>query len=156
MIPIVIVCLECGLAIRVIGNQEEAALLIGDHSDMWPDKYSCPRCEKQADGMLETEIEAEVMDRLDIRDLNPQEAYAAFNGLGLPDEQKCGLEAATELFKKFPVRSIVGKNVPGTTRCVVYELQLTDGTRICFTSSPSGACIYRIVRPTSYTEKASG
>lgn len=157
---IVVVCLPCALAIRVLParsaealSNEELELLVGRKSEFWPDKYPCPRCEKPATGMREHEADPRVLLTIGIHDLTPQEAFAAFNGLGFPEEQSCTLPELQELLRAQPIRRVVGSNIPQSGRVVVDALELWDGTTVHLGAAVEGAIVYRIVRPQSYAAK---
>jgi hypothetical protein len=160
---IVIVCLPCSSAIRVMpGNVANASsvqdldALVGRRSDFWPDQFPCPSCGKPSTGMLEREADARVLGLMALRDLTPQEAFAAFNGLGFPDERKCSLEEVQALLREQPVRRVSGTDVVGAARTIIDFLELWDGTKVYFGAGAEGAVIYRITRPVSYTQKALG
>jgi hypothetical protein len=149
---ILVVCLPCKLAVRILPSVKESGeleSLVGRLSEFWPDKYVCPRCEKGARGMLESEADVRALSLLEVRDLNAQEAFQAFMGLGFPDEQDCTLESLNELLREKPVRALHGENVRGSTRSVIESLELWDGTKIYFGAAPDGAVAYRVVRPSS-------
>jgi hypothetical protein len=158
---ILVVCLPCNFAIRVMPenvaltqSQQELDQLVGMRSDFWPDKYPCPRCGKPSRGIREREADAKVLALMAVQDATPQQAFAAFNGLGFPDEHHCSLETVGALLKEQPVRRVVGTNVRGVERTVIDHLELWDGTRMYFGSGAEGAVIYRITRPVSYTAKS--
>jgi hypothetical protein len=90
---------------------------------------------------------------MSIQESTPQEAFAAFNGLGFPDEHHCSLETAQALLKEHPVRRIIGTNVKGAERTIIDALELWDGTKVYFGAGAGGAVIYRITRPVSYTKQ---
>ena len=151
---IVVTCPDCSLAIRVMPTHaaQPAAIrelreLVGDKSEFWPNKFPCPRCEKECVGLSESLVDDRVYALLTLRDLTPAEAFAAFKGMGLPEEQRCSMAAVSELFKEQPVRKIIGSDVEGQERIVLDTIELWDGTKVHFGASPAGAVIYRIVRP---------
>lgn len=158
---IVVVCIPCELAIRImptcVGNgtsAQEVQQLVGTHSEYWPDKFPCVKCGKSARGMLEREADPRALKLMELRDLTPHEAFAAFNGLGLPEEQRCSLEAVQALLIAQPVRRVVGTDIRGCERTIIDSLELQDGTVVHFGAGAEGACIYRIVRPGSATQRA--
>jgi hypothetical protein len=157
---IVVACLACGFAIRVMPTKvadphsvQEVHQMVGKYSDLWPNKFLCPRCNNPARGLLEREIDPKAMALLEVRDLTAHEALAAFNGLGLPEEQKCSFDAVSKLLLEQPVRNIIGTDVVGQARTIIDSLELMDGTRVYFGAGAEGACIYRITRPISYAER---
>jgi hypothetical protein len=157
---IVVSCLPCALAIRVMPSSvssmpalREVRELVGDQSDFWPDKFPCPRCEKMCKGLLEEMVDARVYTRMELRDLTAVEAFAAFNGMGFPDEQRCSLTAVRELLSAYPIRKVNGSEVSGQERAVLDSIELWDGTVLHLGASPAGAVVYRVVRPPNYAAK---
>lgn len=157
---ILVVCLPCAFAIRVMPvrisdmqSVQELDQLVGQRSEYWPDRYTCPLCDKPARGILERTADPRALQLMTVRDLTPQEAFAAFNGVGLPDEQKCSLETVQALLTEHPIRKVVGSNIPGSERTLIEQLELWDGSRVYFGSGGDGAVIYRVVRPSSYAAK---
>lgn len=157
---IIIICVPCSLAVRVMPTQVTAAMstleveqLVGRHSSFWPDLYPCVRCNKHMRGFSEAEVDPHVLRTVELHELTPHEAFSAFNGFGLPEEQSCSLDVVSKLLLEKPVRRVVGSNVRGAQRTVIDALELWDGTRIYFGSGAEGAVIYRIAAPISLTEK---
>lgn len=157
---IVVTCLHCTLAIRVMprraGQQadvRELRELVGDQSDFWPNKFPCPHCSKPCVGLMEELVDERAYALLKLHDLTPVEAFAAFSGMGFPEEQQCSMATLQELFKEQPVRKIIGSDVEGQARAVLDTIELWDGTKIHFGASPAGAVVYRIVRPPSLAAK---
>jgi hypothetical protein len=158
---IVIICLPCDLALRVmptnagsVSSQRELEELVGPRSAFWPDQYPCPQCNAMMRGMHEQKADSRAMQSLNLKDLTPQEAFAAFNGCGFPDEQRCSFAVVDALLRETPVRCIIGKDVIGLERTVLDAIELWDGTRIHLGAGGDGAVVYRITRPISYTRKA--
>lgn len=151
---IVVLCPQCSLALRVIGDLAEVHSLVGEHSEFWPDNYTCPRCAfKHARGSIEQALSPEFLSSYEMRDLGAAELFSALMGLGLPDEGSCQLVTVTELLTTKRVKRVVGIDVPGVERCVLDYIELDDGTRLHFGAGPDGAVIYRNVPPQSYAEK---
>ncbi len=148
---ILIVCLHCKTALRVIGDVAQGHELVGPGSTFWPDKFTCFRCEKPARGLLEAEVS--IKTPLEVKDVSPEEAFAALHGLGLPEERDVDRLIVSELMRTHPVRRVACKDIPGVSRVVVDHIELWDGTRLHFGSSNEGAVIYRITRPHSYAEQ---
>lgn len=140
---ITIVCSACGTAIRTSGEYDEVDVLLGEKSEWYPDKYPCPCCPAKA-AMVDA-IEPAALKSLDLYEMTAQEAYGAFNGLGLPTERECGPLAVAEAFKS-PVKKINCELIKGTNRSVMRSIELEDGTRVYFGSSSYGATIYRIAK----------
>lgn len=158
---IVITCLPCELAIRVLPENvadvrsvAELDALVGEKSDFWPNKYQCPRCDQPAAGLREVSADPRALRLMTVRNLSPQEAFALFNGLGFPEEQQCSIEALQELLREQPVRRVIGRNITGATTVHVDAFELWDGTKIHFGAGAAGAVVFRIVRPPSYTKRA--
>jgi uncharacterized protein YbaR (Trm112 family) len=147
----IIVCPACRHALRV-SNSESCRYLIGEASEYWPNDYPCFNCKKKCLGCHEPELAAEVAHSLTFHNVTPEEAFAAINGLGLPEERNCVEEVVQEVFKKQSIRAVVGHQHPGQTRFYVNWFELGDGTKVYLSASPQGACIHRIVKPHSYTD----
>jgi hypothetical protein len=144
---ILIACKDCGTAVRVTGENEELHSLLGEGSTDWyPDKYPCPTalCAGKAEFM--EGIEPAALRMLQVHDLSVHEAYAAFHGLGLPNERDCGPTAVLDALLKHRVTSADVKLIRGSNRSVIYSLTLDDGTIIYLGSSPYGATAYRMSR----------
>jgi hypothetical protein len=148
---IIVACLPCGLVLRVMGDPQELQL-VGPESTFWPNSFPCPRCEKNSIGMMETEADPNALSALEVVDLTPQEAFIAFNGLGLPKEQNCTAERVEELFGT-PVRHIKGHQT-NTNRFILEHIEFWDGTKLYLGAAPSGAIVYRIAPPSCYTKEA--
>lgn len=146
-------CMNCYTCVRVIDDPVQTALLVGQQSEFWPDKYTCIACGKPCEGLLENEAENNALERMKVRDLTAPELFAALHGLGTPDEMQCDGATVRELLTR-PIKGVQGRTPPGTARFILESLELEDGTKLYFGASPSGACVYRITRPVSYTQKA--
>ena len=151
---ITIVCTQCGTAVRVMGISEEVSHLFGEQSEWYPDKFPCPRvgCAGKA-GIVET-IEPSALLTLDMHELTPQEAFAAFHGLGFPEEKDCSATAVEQAFARSPVKRVQTHKVKGTHRSIIQWFELEDNTRIYLAGSAWGALVYRISKPHSYAEEA--
>ncbi len=157
---ILVLCMRCHLAIRIMPmlaanamSAREVNTLLGPDSLFWPDKFICVRCDKSATGMLERGADPRALAAMELIDLTPHEAFAAFNGLGLPEEQHCTLEVVQALLTEHPVRRVIGTTVKGQERTIVDALELWDGTKLYFSAGGEGAVIYRVVRPVSYVAR---
>lgn len=147
---ILIVCATCCCALRVTGDLEEVAFLVGERSDLWPDKFECFRCGGKAEGVPELSFESSVP--LDLVEVSPHDALLAAQGFGLPAERTCDKLTINELLQQHTVKRVAGKDIIGSNRVVVDFLELVDGSRVYFGSSNEGAVIYRVTRPHSYVE----
>lgn len=148
-----ILCSACSLGLRVNGDPEEAYHLVGPGSCYWPDKYTCFQCEGRAHGMPEQQVDLTILARMTVIDVSPQEAFAALNGMGVPTEKSCTKEDLNELFDVHRVKRVIGRNIVGTTRCIVDALELDDGTKVYLDASTEGATAYRVTRPHSYVKQ---
>lgn len=157
---ILVLCLPCAFAIRImpanltdVPTVQELDHLVGRQSTFWPDQYVCPRCDKPARGILEAEADPRVLQVMTLRDLTTQEAFAAFHGLGLPEEQQCSIELIQSLLRMHPIRTAKGKNVTGSNYAILDALELWDGTVLHLGSAPDGAVVFRISRPQSHVAR---
>ena len=141
---IVIHCPQCVMNFRLLEDDS----LVGTSSEFWPDKYTCPTCSSKCQGVHE----AVVSNGAPIRDIQPEELYAAMHGLGLPGEMLCDGDTV-RAFLQSGVSRVVGFEVPGTTRFVIEQIVAKDGSRLYLGASPHGAVVYRITRKHNYTEK---
>lgn len=154
---ILIACEPCQLCIRVMGDVEEIEHLVGTRSDFWRERnYRCPVCEQRSVAYLEREVDPRVYGFSRLVDLNPQEAFSAFMGLGLPEEGDCRKEVVEELLRTKKIKGIKGKNILGTNRCRLDFVELEDGTRLYLGAGAEGAVVYRVMLPPSYREKIDG
>jgi len=154
---IIIVCKDCGTGVRVSGEVEELSHLLGEfNKDWYPDKYPCPTavCTGKAEFM--EGIEPAALRMLNVHDLTPHEAYAAFHGLGLPTERDCGPTAVEKALLEHRVTAVDLQLVRGSNRSVVYSLTLDDGSRLYLGSSPFGAIVYRLSKPELATKRVDG
>jgi hypothetical protein len=147
----IIACLKCRAAIRILGDDAQTRLLVGTQSDYWPDNFPCYRCGGKAEGFLEPEVAADALLTLEILDLTADEAFAALNGLGVPEEQNCCAEVIEELFQEHGIK-VAGRQQRGVTRYYVDYLELKDGRKVYLGPSPQGVAVYRITKPFSYAQ----
>lgn len=148
---IVVVCtnIECRTIFRVIGDPHEVYSLIGEGSEWWPNKYTCPLCGQQATAEHESSIDLRGME---VRDLEVQEMFQALYGMGLPEEQVCTYDVLGKIFFNQRVQAIGGHAVSGTNRFCLEWLEFSDGTKMYFGASAHGALIYRVAKKISHTE----
>jgi hypothetical protein len=152
---LIIACQKCGTAVRTVGEFGEVQHLVGPGSDWYPDKYPCHKAGCDGTGVIVTNTEPKVLQSLDIVDLTPQEAFVAFHGMGLPTEHECGVMAVDRAFEASPVAKVHARNIKGTGRCAIDNIELEDGTKIFLGCSTHGAVVYRISKPHSYAEVVS-
>jgi hypothetical protein len=150
---ITIVCKTCGTAVRIMGIQEEVSHLFGEQSEWYPDKYPCPRVGCNGRSEIVNSIESSALLTLDMHELTPQEAFAAFHGLGFPEEKDCGAEAIKQVFAQSSVKTVQTYTIRGTQRAIVQWIELENGIRLYLAGSAWGAMVYRISKPHSYTKK---
>lgn len=148
---IYIVCKSCRYTLRVSGDPAEIEHLFGSNNAWYPDKFPCVRCGGFSSN--ESFIYPDALKTLDVIDLTPQEAFAALNGLGIPEEQECGPLAIQKVFDESRVKKAHTKLISGTNRSVLEFLEFDNGTRMYFGVSPMGATIYRITYRHSYTKE---
>jgi hypothetical protein len=150
MLTIVCSMQECRTGLRIDGELEVMESLFL-RSDWHPDNYPCPRCGAPS-SMIES-ISPMALQHLQMSDLSPQEAYAAFNGLGLPDEHDCGPTAVEQLLLNQKVVKVDAKLIKGSHRSVLRSIEFDNGTRMYLSSSPFGSTVYRIAPKRSFTEE---
>lgn len=139
---ILIICLHCRSALRVLDDAEEVHRLVGEQSEFWPDKYPCATCEHNAKGMLEMYAVPKALEHFDVTTVTAAEAFAALHGLGLPKERDCKLLAVAEYLRGNSVSDVRGVTVNG--RAVVESITLSNGLCLHFGASSHGAVVYRV------------
>lgn len=143
---ITIVCMSCGTAIRITGEHNEMESLFGGEKT-----FPCPTCGEDSEEV--DSIEQAAFRSLDLHDLTPQEAFAAFNGLGLPKERDCGSTAVSALLIEKRIVAVEGEMIKGTNRTVIRHIEFQDGTKMYLGASAYGAMVYRIQPKRSFTEE---
>ena len=151
---ITIACTSCRHALRVIGDADETDVLVGTRSDGWPN-FKCFRCNADAIGVLTPEVSEAAEHTLLIHILTPQQAFAALNGMGLPEEATCCKEVIVPMFEACGIK-VKGRQLPQTTRFVVHELEFPDGRTLYLGSSVAGPMVYRITEKYSYVDGMEG
>lgn len=147
-----IVCTKCNLAIRTVGEFNEIQHLLAEKSEWYPDKYPCPAVECDGRAEYTESIAADAYQALDIHDLTPQEAFAAYYGLGLPEEQECGPLAVDKAFEQ-KVSKVNARLIRGSNRSVIDSIEFEDGSVMYLGSSAAGALVYRIAKRRSFVEE---
>jgi len=150
---LIVPCLECFTAIRVLGEHDRVDPLVGEGSEFWPDRYTCVACGRPCEGIAEIDATADALARMKVRELTAEEYYAALMGLGTPDEMVCDAVTVRELLR-LKIKKVSGHTVQGTTRFCLTEIEVENGVRLYLGASSHGAIVYRITRPISYTERA--
>lgn len=148
-----LVCKHCFRALRVLGDDAAVETLLGEKSFCASVNYPCPDCAQPMRTFREEDIDPDEHFTLRIVDVTPEEAFVAFNGLGLPSEQACSLQALRSLFVRQPVLQVHGRELQGTGRCCLDCIEFSDGSKVYFGASPQGAIAYRIAPPPAYAEK---
>jgi len=153
---ILVVCTKCKCGLRISPGDQQGAIpegeaLFGKHSEFFPDKYPCLRCNEHMSFVPAAEPQA--LSALDLYDVNPQEAMAAMHGLGLPTERDCSAAAVAVLLSGGLITSVRTKQIRNSHRCVLEYIELACGTKVYVGSSAYGATVYRVVHPSSYVEK---
>lgn len=146
---IIVICRDCQVAFRIIGDLDASRALVGPTSDFWPNRFPCPLCRKSIIGAFEYEVSPALLAVLTLRELTPQEAFLAFNEMGLPEERDCKKSQIEELFTT-PIRGISGKETI-TGRFILEHIEFWDGSKIYLGAAPGGAIIYKISSPPNYT-----
>lgn len=144
-----VVCTACNVALSVVGDVTEVDQLVGQRSEFWKDHYTCFRCNGGAEGFLTAEISAAALRELQVYNVTALEAFAAMNGLGIPEERNCCSDAIVPMFEALGIK-VHGKEYRGMQRFFLNSIELPDGTTLHLGASPQGACIYRITKPHSY------
>jgi len=152
---ITIACQSCAKALTVIGDNDEAAALVGHLSDFYPDKYKCFACEGQAACVLTAEVSEAALRSMTIFEVTPQEAFAALMGMGIPAEMTCCSEVVETLFEKQGIKAN-GYQIPKTNRYVMNSLTFPDGSTLHLGASAAGALAYRISKAHSYVKATHG
>jgi hypothetical protein len=122
-----------------MGEPDRVASMIGKNSEYVERGYVCVSCGSKCGGLDEDEIDLAILQKMKVRDLSAEEMLAAQEGLGTPEEMLCTGSTVRDLLKG-PIKRVHGFDIPGT--------------KLHLGSSPSGAVVYRIVKPFSYTQKA--
>ncbi len=87
------------------------------------------------------------------RELSPVELYRAILGFGLPTEGRCSKADLEELLRGQPVRRLIGRDIPGSSRMAIESIELWDGTRLYLAPSGLHVTVYRVAHPGRATEK---
>jgi len=153
---IVIACssTSCRHALQVTGDPEEIENLVGERSEFWPSGYTCYNCGKHAEYYLTAEVSELAFAKLHVANVNAQEAYAALNGFGLPDERMCCEEVVLPLFEQAGIK-VKGGRPRGQTFFRLEELTFADGTTLFLAPSAQGVVVFRVRKPHSYATEVS-
>jgi len=143
----------CESVFRVLGDWQEVKTLVGPQSEFWPQGFTCPKCGGPAQGVMEVDVNVNLLAGFTIRELEAQEMYRAQYGMGLPEELDCRREVVESLLREHPIKRVSGHEVPGATRFILEYLELWDGSRVYFGASSHGAAVTRIVPPHSHVAK---
>jgi hypothetical protein len=151
---IYIVCTNCRTALSIQGDTTELVSLFGEGSEHYPDMFPCPVCANKA--FCVELVDAVALKTMQVYHLSAQEAFAAINGLGLPEEQECVPSAVQRALADSHVTKTDAKLIAGTNRSVISYLELENGTKIYLGTSPQGVTVYRIAPKRSYTQEVLG
>lgn len=141
-----VLCSECPFGIQVDGDLHEATKLVGSTSPHG--EAPCPSCGGKL--VRGSRVDAAVRQDRHIRRLTPMEAHLLFEGMGFPEERDCVREVLVDELINKAIRKVVAHTLQGTTRTVLEQLELEDGTTIFFSGSPWGALAYRIRKAKPY------
>jgi hypothetical protein len=148
-----LVCPDCHVGLRISPGEpgELEALLEVDPRGLGMKAYPCFRCELEQAGLT-----TEYPEGVELFDVNPSEAFAAINGLGVPTEQECNGAAVVEAFLKKRVKNVTTRMIRNSHRCILDNIEFDDGTKMYLGASAGGAIVYRIAPKHSYTKEAEG
>lgn len=150
-----LLCDHCPKGLRISpGEPGELEGLFGDELDYTPGSQRCYDCGKTA--TFCDAVDPEVWGKLTIYDVTPAEAFAALNGLGVPEEQECSAAAVEKLFDEHQVTGVRARMIRNSHRCIIDYLEFDNGTKMYFGSSSLGATVYRIAPRHSYAEHVHG
>ena len=138
---------SCGAVVRVSGQLQDVARVLGPGSSFYPNRYSCPRCQKNQAVYVEKPGPEMLMGELGVYlfELPLDDALRLHMGLGLPDE--CHVdEAAVAAALQSGVAGWELETDDQSGRPYVKTLQVSDGRTLYFGAGPLGAVIYRIAR----------
>ena len=94
---IFIVCAVCKAGLRIgPGAPGESEGLFGEQSEYFPNSYPCFRCEMPIAQFVPA-VDSKSLQSIELFDVTPKEAFAAFNGLGIPGEQECSAAAVEKV-----------------------------------------------------------
>jgi hypothetical protein len=150
---ITLACLKCQVALRLSGEFDEMDFLVGMKSDWYPDRYPCPTGGCGGTMTLTDTIASVDLEKLRVHDLNPQEAFQAMHGMGLPKERECSAELVLKTLVGHLVTSVDIQDLRGSNRSVIHSLTLENGVRLYLGSSPFGAVVYRVAPPRSHVQE---
>jgi len=132
------------------GEEAELDNLVGVNSDWYPDKYPCPVCGEAC--AVSTALPAESKE---VAHLTVQEAFAAFSGAGLPNEQECSAARVKALLLEKRIEDVRVRHIRGTGRCTVERIVLEGGVTLHLAASAHGACVHRISTKSSFMESVN-
>jgi hypothetical protein len=155
MMLVVCSSLDCLTVTRILSQSaDELVSLVGERSDFYPNRYSCPRCDTPASVVYEGNVDPNQFKDFSVMELEAQDYFRFLMGVGLPEEQDCRIEVLQSIFHENKVKNIAGHSISGTKRFCVDWLEMENGTKLYFGSSTNGATIYRITKKPEYTKKA--
>jgi hypothetical protein len=148
-----LVCPDCRVGLRIGPGElgEFEGLFEVRPSCLGMKAYPCFRCELE-----QATLSTEHPDDVELFDVNPQEAFAAINGLGLPSEQECNGTAVADVFLEKKVKHVTTRMIRNSHRCILDNIEFDDGTKMYFGASAGGAIVYRIAPRHSYAQEVDG
>lgn len=148
---ITVSCPGCKHALEVHGDHAEIHSLVGAGSEFASSGYHCYNCGGDAVSCLTAQVSAAALRELIITRVNPQEAYAALNGFGVPAERVCCEDVVDPLFSSVGL-TVKGGRVPNTLLYRVEEITFPNGDTMFLAPSPLGVVIHRVRKRHSYAE----
>ena len=128
---------ECDFVACIHGpDTDEAEYLVGPKCEWYPDRYKCPKCGERCACF----VKLAEGDHPSVT-LTAQEAFVAFSGGGLPEEQECSASRVEKLLTECHIKRVFTRHIRGTNRCTLDRLELEDGTTLHLGSSAHGACV---------------
>lgn len=145
-----LVCPNCKVGLRISPGEEGEleSLFEIDPRGLGLKAYTCFRCELEM-----ASLSLEHPNGVELFDVNPKEAFAAINGLGLPHEQECTSAAVTKLCNGAEVSYVKARQLRNSHRCIVEFIEFESGTRVYLGASAEGAVVYRVAKRHSYAKE---
>jgi hypothetical protein len=145
---LIVHCQGCGALYRCFGDTG----LVGEGSSWWPTDYVCPMCQGNAVGMHEEDLPRAMQTAL-IKDLLPEELFAALHGMGMPEDRHATADSVKDMLLTKKITSVLLTDVKNTERCVIDKVVFEDGTKLYLGASTLGAVVYRVTAPVKYSER---
>ncbi len=148
-----LVCQECRTGLHISPGEpgELESLFEVDPRGLGMKAYPCFRCELE-----QAALTMEFPEGMVLFDVNPSEAFAAINGLGVPGEQECNGTAVADVLLERRVKHVTTRMIRNSHRCILDNIEFDDGTKMYFGASAGGATVYRIAPKHSYVKEVEG